>query len=262
MPVALPFVTRSDIAREYRPDGTVSDASAIRSLRVKHSLSDGISVFARRGAGRLGGRLHVYSALNREAARAARRGDAALAVRIAKAARALEATAQAGRLTSVLIEAMAASGRVDLARVLSRPDLLADITELQRRQADALRQLGVIAPATFTGYVARIDGAQAWLDLAGVTAPVLIPRVLLEQAGVGSIGSAVAASWEILAGGRTLMTVERALDTAPAGSGDGEALVDVYGTPWGSVLSEADADMLRVTGRPTIAIPAGIPDVE
>jgi hypothetical protein len=260
MPVALPFVTRREIARDYRPDGTVSDESAIRSLRGKHSLSAGISVAARGGSGKLGGRLHVYSALNREAARAARRHDHALAVRIAAAARALEATPQARRVTGALVDAMAQSSTADLARALSRSGLLADVTELQRRHAAALKELNVTSPAVFTGYVAQITSTDALLDLAGLTAPVVIPRVMLD--GVGGVGSPIAASWEILVGGRTLMTVEPALDAEAPVNTDGEPLVDVYGTPWGRVLSGADAELLHVTGAPTITIPAGIPDVE
>lgn len=259
MPVAVPFVTRREIARDYRPDATVSDESAIRSLRSKHSLSDGISVAARGGSGKLGGRLHVYSALNREAARAARQNNHALAVRIAKAARTLETTSQAKRLTSALVEAMALSGSVDLARVLSRVELLPDITALQRQQTEVLKKLNVTAPAMFTGYVVRLTLAEAWLSLGGLTAPVAIPRVMLDEVGVGEVGSAIAASWEILAGGRTLMTVEPALDAAV--NADGASLVDMYGTPWGRVLTEAD-ELLHITGTPTITIPAGVPDVE
>jgi len=262
MPVALPFVTRREIAREYRPDGTVSDESAIRSLRDKQSLSAGISVVARKGSGKLGGRLHVYSALNREAARAARRHDYVLAVRIAKAARALESTPEARRVTSFLVEAIALTTTADLARVLSEPELLPDITSLQRRYAEALRKLDIAGPALFTGYVAQITETEAWLDLTGLSARVAIPRVVVDLAGIGAVGAAIAASWEILAGGRTLMTVEPALDAVPALNADGAPLVDVYGTPWGRVLSETDAEALLITGAPTIAIPAGIPDVE
>ncbi len=42
----------------------------------------------------------------------------------------------------------------------------------------------------------------------------------------------------------------------------GEPLVDVYGTPWGQVLSGVNPDVLAVSGTVTVRIPAGIPDVE
>lgn len=40
----------------------------------------------------------------------------------------------------------------------------------------------------------------------------------------------------------------------------GEAPVDMYGIPWGK--AQVDPAMLVVTGKPTIEIPPGIPDVE
>ncbi|HEV7495716.1 hypothetical protein [Baekduia sp.] len=42
----------------------------------------------------------------------------------------------------------------------------------------------------------------------------------------------------------------------------GEPLLDVYGTPWGQVLSDVDPDVLTVSGTATVRIPAGVPDVE
>ncbi|WCB93279.1 hypothetical protein DSM104299_01991 [Baekduia alba] len=41
-----------------------------------------------------------------------------------------------------------------------------------------------------------------------------------------------------------------------------EPLVDVYGTPWGQALDAGNSDALMSSGRPTVEIPAGIPDVE
>ena len=41
----------------------------------------------------------------------------------------------------------------------------------------------------------------------------------------------------------------------------GELLVDVYGTPWGQVLDAENSDALTISGRSTVEIPAGIPDV-
>jgi hypothetical protein len=38
-------------------------------------------------------------------------------------------------------------------------------------------------------------------------------------------------------------------------------LLDVYGTPWGQVLSGVDPDVLIARGSATVRIPAGIPDV-
>lgn len=42
----------------------------------------------------------------------------------------------------------------------------------------------------------------------------------------------------------------------------GKPLVDIYGTPLGEVLAGVDPEVLRVSGPPTIEIPAGLPDIE
>lgn len=42
----------------------------------------------------------------------------------------------------------------------------------------------------------------------------------------------------------------------------GEPLVDLYGTPWGSILTTSDEEILTLTGAPTVLFPAGIPDIE
>ncbi|WP_249012206.1 hypothetical protein [Conexibacter sp. DBS9H8] len=39
---------------------------------------------------------------------------------------------------------------------------------------------------------------------------------------------------------------------------DGTALVDIYGTPWGTLLSEDDADALKPGRRVPIHVPSGI----
>jgi hypothetical protein len=45
-------------------------------------------------------------------------------------------------------------------------------------------------------------------------------------------------------------------------NGLGEPLVDVYGAPWGEVLTGVDPEALVVSGTATVRIPAGIPEVK
>jgi hypothetical protein len=71
----------------------------------------------------------------------------------------------------------------------------------------------------------------------------------------------VVVGWEILAAGRTMLSVEPAIEMSDVNE-LGEPLVDVYGTPWGQVLSGMDPEALIVSGTATVRIPAGIPDVE
>ncbi len=261
MSIGLPLVTRREIVREYRPDGAVTDAAAVRRLRQKGALSAGVSVETRRAHGRLGGRLHLYSALNRDAARAVRQHRDALAVRIGKAAARLERSKEARRLAAALSELGGAATTSQLAQALSTPDLIADASALQAMHQDLRRKLGVEGASTvLAGRVSVLRDDGAILELEGLPSPVAVPRELLEEAGVSTVGDAVSAMWEMLPGGRTLMTIEPALDAAEVND-LGEPLVDLYGTPWGRTLCSADAGAVVVSGRPTVRIPAGIPDI-
>lgn len=60
------------------------------------------------------------------------------------------------------------------------------------------------------------------------------------------------------------MSEEEAADALAlvAGARAGATPIDIYGTAWGQVLADGDPQALAVTGKPTIAIPDGIPDVK
>ncbi len=60
------------------------------------------------------------------------------------------------------------------------------------------------------------------------------------------------------------MSEEEAADALAlvAGARAGATPTDVYGTAWGRVLDDADPQALTATGKPSIAIPDGIPDIE
>jgi hypothetical protein len=239
--------------------------NGIRALKDKHALSPGLSFTTRGTAGRLGGRVHLYSALNRDAARAARRKDFATAARLAKAAAKLDASPEAKKIAAALSTIAGAGGvgsAVELARLLAAPQLASEVTGLQRKLARARRGLDAeTTPAQFGGRIIAMGDVAAMVELQGLPSPVPVPTVLVRAAGIGAIGSAVIASWEILGGGRTMLSVEPAIEM-PDVNELGEPLVDMYGTPWGQVLSAVDADALVTSDRPTVRSPAGIPDVE
>jgi hypothetical protein len=262
MPVALPFVTRQEIVREFRPDETITAATALRSLKLRKALSPGFSIEARAGAGRLGGRTHLYSALNRDAARAARRKDFPMAARLCKAAARLDVSPEAKRLAKALAAGGALTGTAELARALSLPSLTTDVMRLQRKVEAARRSIEPSdMPTIQSGRVTDLSEIAATVALEGLGTAFPVPRAMIEAIGAGSIGAAVSASWELLPGGRTIMTVEPAID-APEVNDLNEPLVDLYGTPWGRLLTGVAPGVVKVTGTPTIEIPAGIPDVE
>jgi len=87
------------------------------------------------------------------------------------------------------------------------------VTGLQRKLARARRGLDAeTTPAQFSGHIIAISDVAAMVELQGLPAPVAVPAVTVRAAGIGSIGSAVIASWEILAGGRTMLSVEPAIE--------------------------------------------------
>ena len=234
MPAALPLVTRQEIVRDFRLDEAGTIDNGIRALKDKHALSPGLSFTTRGTAGRLGGRVHLYSALNRDAARAARRKDFATAERLAKAAARLDASPEAKKIVAALSTIAGAGGigsAADLARLLAAPQLAVEVTGLQRKLARARRGLDAeTTPAQFSGRIVALNDVAAMLDLQGLPAPVPVPAVTVHVLGVGAVGSPVVACWEILAGGRTMLSVEPAIEM-PDVNELGEPLVDVYGTP-------------------------------
>lgn len=60
------------------------------------------------------------------------------------------------------------------------------------------------------------------------------------------------------------MSEEEAADALAlvAGARAGATPTDVYGTAWGRVLAGIDPQVLSISGRPSIKIPSGIPDIE
>jgi hypothetical protein len=164
-------------------------------------------------------------------------------------------------LAAALAELGGGATTSQLAQALSAPDLLTDVSALQAAQQELRRQLGLEGGSTvLSGHVVALGASGGVLELEGLGTALTVPRELLEQAGVNAVGEAVSATWELLPGGRTLMTVEPAVEAASVNA-LGEPLVDLYGTPWGRALTGVDEEVLAVAGAPTVHIPAGIPDV-
>lgn len=87
----FPLVRRDDLAEAFRPAGASSAHSALRTLRQNGWLGQGIELPLRGGAGgKLVGRPVLYSALGRDAAILARRGQKDAARGMADAAAQLE----------------------------------------------------------------------------------------------------------------------------------------------------------------------------
>jgi hypothetical protein len=92
-----PLVTRREILRSFKLGAPSTDAP-FATLRSHKMASPGWSVLVRKDSGRVAGRLHMYSVLNVDAARAVRRRRPELAQRLAGRARELEDSAAANEI--------------------------------------------------------------------------------------------------------------------------------------------------------------------
>jgi hypothetical protein len=209
-----------------------------------------------RGAG-FAGAWHVYSALNLDAARAARAEDEAGAKAIAKAASRIErrsATvdfvrrlAGLGGSTSLRRRfEWASSLDEDLARALRA---VVDVTVAERNRL-------VHDPASVPrlALVAALRGELAELTLEGADAPVSVPIPDLELLDSAFVGAALALRFEPFGRGQT------PLKALPAIKLDGGEDTRIY--PYERPLPDADAPVAlaaAVASAPTIRRPRRIP---
>ncbi len=95
--VEEPFVTRDSILSVLRP-GEITNSRRFRTLREHEAASRGVTVPMRLESGRMDGRIHLYSNLNTDAARAYRLGRVKVAQKLAQRASKLEGSAAAKKI--------------------------------------------------------------------------------------------------------------------------------------------------------------------
>lgn len=103
----LPLTTAEEIVAEFRPDGRTATKGALRTLRARRAVSGGISEPVREPSGQVRGSLHLYCALNLDAARLARLGRDAEAQQIAAVAEDIERRDETAHVALALAEARA-----------------------------------------------------------------------------------------------------------------------------------------------------------
>jgi len=94
-------MTRESILAVLRP-GQVTTERPLDTLRGNGAASKGFVVYLRLQQGRMGGSLHLYNALNGDAARAYRLGQVEVATELAKRAGKLERTLAAKRIVKAI----------------------------------------------------------------------------------------------------------------------------------------------------------------
>jgi hypothetical protein len=254
--VELPLVTAAEIAAEYRPGGGVTAKAVLRRLRERGLVSAGVTEHPRGVGGRVTGAWHVYSALNLDAARAARGEDEAGAKTIAKAAARIE---QRGATVAFVRRLAGLGGSVSLRRRFEWASSLdEDLARALRQVVDATvveRNRLVHDPASVPrlALVAALHGELAELMLEGVDASVSIPIPDLEALDSAFVGAALALRFEAFGRGQTL------LKALPAIKLDGEdSRIYPYERPLPGVAAPL-ALASAVAGAPTIRRPRRIP---
>jgi hypothetical protein len=255
--VELPLVTAAEIAAEYRPGGGVTVKATLRRLRDRGLVSAGVAEHPRGAGGRVTGAWHVYSALNLDAARAARADDEAAARVIAKAATSIEQRRATLEFVSRLAEL---GGSVSLRRRFEWASSLDEDLRLALRgvvaETVAERNRLVHDPlsAPRLALVVKLHGEIAELMLEGADAPVAIPIPDLALLDSAFVGAALAFRFERFGMGQTLLKAAPAIKLD-----DGD---DSRTYPYERPLPDADAPIAlaaAVAATPTIRRPRRIP---
>jgi len=234
-----PFVTREAILSVYRP-GELTTERPFRTLRKQRAASSGLPVIIRTSLGQVTGRVHVYNALNADAARAYRLGRVNAAHELAARAGEIEKSpparvvqraiaAVAGRMP---VEPLSNEAPAGLRRYLSLrrrsswrgldtsgltrewiassgawlttdwDELVEAVVTLNRHAEEARAEILADASTatTFFGVVQRMDHVAAELE-APDGQTLLVPRDDLDRQGLAAIGQAVSLLREVLPGG-------------------------------------------------------------
>ncbi len=245
MRTLLPLVTKREIVREMRLGVMRTDDAVLRTLRTNHALSKGLAGQRRASAGRLNGAMHLYCSLNRDAARALRHKDKDLAQQLAQAATRVEAMKATRTLADAIEQQSADSSPRLLAEVLARPELTTALREVDRAIIAERRELPSEPRMTVaSGRVTALNGVSATIALDDDLTPLAVPRELLREEDLDEEGAVLAARWELMGEGMSLLALEPVIDL-PATDTSAEPLVDIYGTPWGQVLTDADSPFVQ-----------------
>src|SRR5262245_22787168 len=100
---AWPVARRTRLVHAFKPGDRSHSEAPFRTLRKHDWATPGVRIAPRAGS-HLSGQLTMFSSLNVEAARLARRGDEVAATRVAAAATELEARPEFDRLSKILAE--------------------------------------------------------------------------------------------------------------------------------------------------------------
>jgi hypothetical protein len=187
-----PVVGRSRIVHAFKPGGSPGAEGPFRTLRRHEWASSGVRV-SRHGDHGLAGQMTVFSCLNVDSARLARRGNAAAALRVAQAAADLESGPEFAVLQRVLsdLPGQEAEQVVDGHLPEDPPASLAEALRAVAGRTERVRAndtaLSSPLEAAFAGQIAEIH--EGFVILAQANGPAtMVPRWMASAAGRDRIG--------------------------------------------------------------------------
>jgi hypothetical protein len=248
----LPFTTADAIAAEYKPGARVTPKAALRTLRDKAVVSEGVRISPRDDRGRVVGARHLYSSINLDAVRLFRDGKAAEARRLAAKAQAIETSAAAARFTKELTTKLHENAPLYEVITTNYDALLEGLTEMTR-ETEAVRVQGRVGRAVFARVVAYLEGDLAQLALEDGAGTFAMPIGDLGEWTL-RVGAGVSMRWEVLGSGMSLLKAAPAIDV------EIEQASDAY--PFDRPLP-AETERLSIPGllrgTPTVRRPRTIP---
>jgi hypothetical protein len=217
----LPFTIADQIAAEYKPGAGVSTKAALRTLRDKELITQGVSRPILGEKGKLAGELHFYSSLNVDVVRLHRMGYEPAARKLVQAARRIERQKETRTIADGLMARpeLAATGlHTAFSEMLAtkRGDVLRSVTEnTERHRREIGAADGVEAPTY--AKIMKLYGDVAELKLENSEIIVPFPRSeLLGAMLMVLVGATIALVREQLGPGITLLRTTGALDLGAA----------------------------------------------
>ena len=245
----MPVVGRRAIVLAYDPLRPGSTKARFQMLRAAGVVSAGVSLPRRGTAGRVRGRFHLYSELNRESVRLYRRGQPAAARALARSAAELEGRREFTRL----VERLATVGPVAEADAeIAWPDVEQlfrdeELARLIRAAAVALVELLRNQAAHLGGAVHTVMGTVVALQssvavLESTDGTFLVPLEQLSRLRLDRIGAAVELQWEAVEPAIALVSAVPAVPLDPL---EESVLPSPYASPAPPVISEERWRTLR-----------------
>jgi len=191
---AWPVVSRHRIVHAFKPGGSPSAEGPFRTLRRHQWASSGVRVSRHADRG-LAGQMTVFSSLNVESARLARREKGAAAERVARAAAELESGPEFAQLRRALsgMPLREAEQVIDGVLPEGAPAALGGaLRALALRTEQARARDGALSPAeaAFAGWISEVH--EGYVMLAQDNGPAtMLPRWMADAAHRDQLGALI-----------------------------------------------------------------------